>query len=70
MAQGSGFAQSVLRKGRVHLKAYLNPLLFAVVSGKFDRCAYELQHAQMKVQSSEERLQQQALPSMDPAARS
>jgi hypothetical protein len=47
------------------LKAHLAPSLFAVVSGKFDSYAYELQHAQMKVQVLEERLRQQRIAKYD-----
>jgi transposase len=38
------------------LKAHLDSSLLAAVSGKFNSYAYELQHAQMKVQILEERL--------------
>ena len=50
------------------LKAHLDPSLFAVVSGKFDSYAYELQHAQVKVQVLEERLRQQRIAKYGPGS--
>jgi len=50
------------------LKAHLDPSLLAVVSGKFDSYANELQHAQLKVQVLEERLRQHRIAKYGPGS--
>lgn len=63
----SGFASShtdLLEQ----LRAQLDPLLFAAVSGKFNSYEYELQYAQMKNQVLEERLRQQRIAKYGPGS--
>jgi len=50
------------------LKAQLDPSLYAMVSGKFDTYAYELEHAQLKVMVLEERLRQQRIAKYGPGS--